>query len=337
LSEQLKEVKEYLIPLTETGWLDLILNNSNISKVLKYPRFKTFKSKFVTKKRKLKAHAASVVSSNQGTGTGTHVIVGTGAGAGNVGSGSGTGTGSFGGGGGRGRGVLSSSSQTGTDKCILRQVIESIDLNLMTVCNGLLKEFGDGDESWFFKKKEYDMVIDIEQTIEVLGGLRVISMEPSKVKALARLIQSDPSDLEVEIQFCLQGGAAAAGGGSGQGQGTGVASGRNSRPQKSWIRRCFCCFESKRDENGTGLKTSLLSSEENYEQESAGNSCSNRDRDRDQIRSPPSVRWGDEIDLQQETKESTSRRAAAADDDLYKPRETSVVSGDGVSLRFVPK
>lgn len=273
LSEILRDFKEYLTPLTITGWMNVIMTNQNISKVLKYPRFKTFQSKIASKKRMLK-------SSKNISGTTSSSSV---------------------------SGAISSYSN---EKCILRQVFESVDTNLITICNYLLTNYG--DDTWIFKKKEYDMVIDIQQTIDILGGLLVISKEQAKIKALARLIQSDYSDVENEILIILK-----------YGNNNNNDERKNYDRKNSCYERYLCCWKRSNNEKIGNLQTSLLSEDENYDHENTINPVRTN-------KSPPSVRWGDEIDIQ-ETK--VSSESSLSSNDVYKPRETSVVSTDGVSLR----
>jgi hypothetical protein len=308
LSTVLTDCRDYLRPLARRGWMKTLLTNKNISRVLKFPRFKTLKSQIASKQRKLKSSV--LLTSGGGDGRGH----GAGRGRGTGGSANGRGNTGAGGGGGGGSSLVSSSS-----KSIFQQVIESIDQSLITICNNLIRDYGEGDESLVFKRKEYDMVIDLEQTVEVLGGFLLISQDSAKIKALARLIQSETIDVEQEVQFILTNQPLVDEDGV-----QGIASSSSSLIS-TWCQRYFCCHSSHQKHSSTGVHASPESGLNESLLIRGGGS----DQD-PTIRSPPSVRWGDEVDLQ-ETKGDDG--VATSVDERCQFRDPSMVSSDGVSLR----
>ena len=292
LTDYLSDFKSFLIPLTNVGWMNIILTNQNISRVFKYPRFKTLQEK-ITPKKKLTSSKSSSLSPATST-------------------------------------ALQSSS---TEKCIFRQIFETIDSNLIYICNKLLKEYG--DETWIFKKKDYDMVIDIKQTIEALGGSEIISTDQAKMKALGRLIQSDTVDIETELKLILE-----------LENNQGANSTSSFQSQNSIYRYFCCCFSSttcstsnskkSKQTCNASLQESLLTNEENQENESKNNKSFRLLTTQTTGSSGHSVSWGDEL-LFSETKDqeidSSSPDNHTLIDEEFKGREISVVSTDGVSLR----
>ena len=80
----------------------------------------------------------------------------------------------------------------------LQSKFEDLDKEVIVVaCNRIIAL---QDPSLSFEKRSYETVIDVKRSIEALGGVEVVYNDPAKVKALARLIQSDPAEVQIELE-----------------------------------------------------------------------------------------------------------------------------------------
>lgn len=84
----------------------------------------------------------------------------------------------------------------------LKQKFESFDSSIVSVVNVLVRALGDPDIA--FTKKEYSNVVDVKKSVDALGSPTVICHDPVKIRALARLIQSDGSQLQEELEDMVQ-------------------------------------------------------------------------------------------------------------------------------------
>jgi hypothetical protein len=80
----------------------------------------------------------------------------------------------------------------------MKQKLDHYDYELISILNILVKAMG-LNSSLLMDKKEYSMVVDIKKSIEALGGIDQIYHDHAKERALARLIQSEGSEVHNEL------------------------------------------------------------------------------------------------------------------------------------------
>eukprot|EP01038_Epipyxis_sp_PR26KG_P011285 gene11285-15139_t len=90
----------------------------------------------------------------------------------------------------------------------MRGRFDQLDTDMVLILNALIKAVNSAtnyraNELKLFERKEYNMMVDIKSSIDSLGGAEAIYKDTIKEKALAKLIQSDPSDINEELQKLL--------------------------------------------------------------------------------------------------------------------------------------
>ena len=85
-----------------------------------------------------------------------------------------------------------------------REKFEQLEQDILIKCANRIIKGLRGNGLLSFKKHNYDMVVEINQSLDAIGSIDQIYNNPAKIQTFAKVLQGDPKDIFSELELVLE-------------------------------------------------------------------------------------------------------------------------------------